>query len=42
MLINDIYNDLLKFTIANWSVNGNNTATVKFYETNQTKRLTTE
>ncbi|CDW72005.1 UNKNOWN [Stylonychia lemnae] len=42
MLTDDIYNALLKYTIANWSVNANNTATVTFNETNQTRRLTTD
>lgn len=42
MLNDDIYHKLLKYTIANWSVNGNNTATLGFLETNSTKKLTTD
>lgn len=33
---------MLKYTIANWSVNGNNTAWIAFYETNTTKKLTSD
>lgn len=42
MLNDEIYNSYLKYTIANWSRNGNNTASVVFAETNTTKRLTTD
>lgn len=42
MINDDIYNKLLKYTIANWTVNDNNTATVKFAETNTTKILSSD
>lgn len=42
MINDDIYNERLKYTIANWSVNANNTASIAFQETNTTKRLTSD
>eukprot|EP00347_Sterkiella_histriomuscorum_P004308 403360942 len=42
MLNDDIYNKLLKYTIANWSMNSNNSVGIGFLETNTTKKLTTD
>ncbi len=42
MLNDDILGDKLRYTIAFWVVNDNNTAKVQFRETNETKRLTVD